>query len=82
MLIYALVFLRLYIYILLQTVHSSLIHTHKRMALTILLFKVADIEIGSSKHDAFDDKQEETKQLIPEENTIFLCAKIIFRGIY
>ncbi|CAF2056570.1 unnamed protein product [Rotaria magnacalcarata] len=51
------------------------------MALIIFLFKVADLEIGNTISDVFDESQEQTTQLIVDDSTILLCTKVIFRGI-
>lgn len=58
------------------------------MALTVFLFKVLNLDISrTTRLDPPGDNEESidssmpTTQFIPDENTIFLTAKVIFRGI-
>ncbi|CAF2727460.1 unnamed protein product [Rotaria sp. Silwood2] len=52
------------------------------MALTVFLFKVANLEIGNAKPDVLDENQEQSTPLIIDDNLTLLCAKVIFRGIH
>ena len=58
------------------------------MALTLFLFKVANLDILKSKHEAILENEEQltpetpTVQFVTDENTTLLTTKVTFRGSY
>jgi hypothetical protein len=55
------------------------------MALTLLLFKVSNLNISKSKSEIIDENEDQATsetQFVVDENTILLSAKVTFRGIY
>lgn len=58
------------------------------MALTLFLFKVSNLNISKSKSENIIEDENQsvseisTVQLVTDENTTLLSAKVIFRGIY
>ncbi|CAF4672556.1 unnamed protein product, partial [Rotaria magnacalcarata] len=68
--------------------HTLDIYTKNKMALTIFLFKVSNIDDPTIKMNNIDEDDDQatsditTVKFVPEEDIPLLCAKIKFRGIY
>ena len=50
-----------------------------KMALTIFLFKISNLDLAKTKSDTIQNLTTET---INEENVFLCCAKVSFRGTF